>query len=680
MKKKITALFLAVTMILSLTACDSNHASLDSQGSDLLTDSTTQGEALSDSENEALSKTKEGLKIALNGENEVTITLNDEAVGKLAQNAESNLRILLQEEGASEFECESEIYISNNSWNLLRFTNKDTDECEIIVDGSSEGVIYDTTCTLTISRVGICSYFDTIEQYRILFTDANNENFQTTLASGFISDVLCVNTKEQQHILQAMFPDEETIKFKIYGEEAKTSFYNYEQMRINIYESEKQINADNPCPSVEFIVEAASENTGEGRIYAIAYSQGEGGTGHVIEENSNNSEGRTLGTDYGVVMKYRNESIGEYVKPEYLYELYLGNDKVETGKISDIIVTEEYTNIPAIPDTFPTNDMDGEYFTPATDDYVITMVTYPEVPFFDFEFGRDQGGNPIYAPKSNHMSAMKVVKMTSYDEFGIVDERSKTIYDNDADAMSAFCNRQTWLDASSLQLNETMEDPAIIKLFDEYNEDYFSSRIQAGEYLGRFENVMYFIGNGTFGNSSLSSELIPLENPTYESDGLATMDYPYEYDFADLSRGHSFIMDDTGTLVQYASKNIADTIDYKAESEKYNTVPDSWQEHPYASYLPELPSGVTVDFIEGLTINETNLALYTDANGCTREQAENYMEAFQNMEYENEIVEQRYEVDDDYEYMLVRFLEGNIRILVSWRVEEQRLYIYADKN
>jgi len=79
--KKLLSLLLSIMLLASmLTGCVEKTESLDS---DLLIDSTAQGEAMSDSENEALSQTKEGLQITLNGENEATITLNDEAIGEL---------------------------------------------------------------------------------------------------------------------------------------------------------------------------------------------------------------------------------------------------------------------------------------------------------------------------------------------------------------------------------------------------------------------------------------------------------------------------------------------------------------------------------------------------------------------------------------------------------------------
>ena len=190
------------------------------------------------------------------------------------------------------------------------------------------------------------------------------------------------------------------------------------------------------------------------------------------------------------------------------------------------------------------------------------------------------------------------------------------------------------------------------------------------EYIGHSEHTRYFVYDYLF-NSQL-----------YDF-----FDWGTNADYSDFQYSSNEITE--GTLqdsilpyrtYSYEQNPNATKINYEEERVKYKTAPDTWQEHPYVFYLPEIPSGISVDYVEGLTINETNLALCTEVNGCTMEQAENYIEAFSNMKYENEIVERRYEEKDDYEYKLMRFLEGNIRILISWRVEEQRLFIYVDKD
>ena len=501
--KKLLSLLLSIMLLTSiLTGCGEKT---ESQDSDLLTDSSAQGEVGSDSENEALSQSKEGLQITLNGENEAKITLNDEAIGQLGKNTESNLRILLQGEGATEFESESEIYISSISWHLLHFTNKDTGECEIIVDGSSEGVFSETNCTITMSKMGICSYFDNIENYRIVFTDANKENLQTTVASGKLSDVLCTNSNEQQHILQAIFQNDETIKLKIYGDEAKTSFYNHEDIRLAIYESEEQVNADNPCPSLEITAGAAIEDSGEGRAYAGVLSQDGSRTGHDLGEDSAYPEGRTLGTDYGVVMKYKNQSIGEYVKPEYLYELYFGNDKIEVGKIRDIFVEEEYTNIPAIPNEFVSGDEYDTWFVPVTDNYKIIEIVQEDNQFGSPCWYQRMGGWVYGSEEPYFNEDVKTVYLLSFDEFGLVDSKMKVIYESETALQSdIYYNLEDYIVAEVLTGVNQPDDSLITTEFVEscdkevFNNYSIDNGTFTYEYLGHSERVRYLSYNYSF--------------------------------------------------------------------------------------------------------------------------------------------------------------------------------------
>ena len=676
--KKLLSLLLSIMLLASmLTGCVEKTESLDS---DLLIDSTAQGEAMSDSENEALFQTKEGLQITLNGENEATITLNDEAIGELDSTTLGDEGQLINEINVYFSSENEEFFVSLNiidkHFNIYAESPDAQEPLWNHSDNDLDANRTDKSFSVTINQVGIASVIKQCSEYKIEFNTFEPWECKV-LAEGSISEIL--SEGENQQLLQVIFPNDETIKFKVYGEEAKTSFYNYEQMRINIYESEKQINADNPCPSVEFRVEAASENTGEGRIYAIGYSQDESGTGQVIAEDSNNSEGRTLGTDYGVVMKYKNENIREYVKPEYLYELYLGNDKVETGKVSDIFVEDEYTNIPAIPTEFISGDEYDTWFVPVTDNYKIIEIVQE-----DNQFGTpcwyQRMGRWVYGSEEPYFNEdVKTVYLLSFDEFGVVDSKMKIMYESETALQSdIYANLGDYIVAETLTGVNEPDDSIITsefvescdkEVFDNYT---INSNIVTYEYIGHSEHTRYL----SYHSSSFESELFGIYYW-----GVTNTDYSdFQYSSNEITEGTLQDIILPYRTYSYQQNPNAATINLEEERKNYNTAPNTWQEHPYVSYLPEIPSEITVKYVEGLTINETNLALCTEVGGCTREQAENYIEAFSNMKYENEIVELRFEVEDDSEHWLVRYLEGNIRILISWRIEEQRLFIYADKD
>lgn len=676
-------------MVLSLAACDGSSTSLESQGGDLLTDSTVQGEAMLESESEVLSQTEEGLRITLNGENEAVLILKSKSIGILDSVKEGDSGRILNEICIT-FESKDGSYyiqadIVDTSFTIYKINN-DTDESEwyFSSDEYTDELREERTedsCTIKIRQPGIAKDFSECTSFRAEFIPYEESGVVEILAEGNVSDVLSEGEKQQR--LQVFLPDEDTVKFKIYGEEAKTSFYNYENMRIDIYETEEQMNADNPCPSLEITVGAAHEDSGEGGAYAIVPSQDGSRTAYDLGEDSAYSEGQTLGTDYGVVMKYNNENIMEYVKPEYLYELYFGNNKVEVGKINDIIIENEYTSIPAIPEEFVSGDEYDSWFVPVTDNYRIIGVnqtfSYGTPGWYDTGLWKyDNIGSVVN-------EYVKTVYLLSLDEFEIIDAKIKVIYESATGLKADLLRHTGFLGAENLSSSgrdEPDDSLVTIEALDPLDKEEFTNMFYdttTTDYLGHTEKVRYFWYNYIYEHEHIYRSLAG-----FDPWGVAEAYYTdLQYNNKQIIEGtyQSYQFDAAIPYISYSYEQNPDIItDYEEERAKYNTAPDNWQEHPYTSYLPQIPSGITVDYAEGNTINETNLALCTEDNGCTKEQAESYLEAFSNIEYENEIVELRTEVTDDYEHMLIRHLKGNIRILIFWRVEEQKLFIYVDKQ
>ena len=378
--KKLLSLLLSIMLLASLfTGCGEKT---ESQDSDLLTDISTQGKAMSDSENEVLTQPREGLQITLNGENEATITLNDEAIGEIDSTTQGDEGQLINEinvylsSGDEEF-CVS-LNITDKHFNIYAESLDAQEPLWNHSDNDMDANRTDKSFSVTINQVGIASVIKQCSEYKIEFNTFEPWECKV-LAEGSISDILVEG--ENQQLLQAMFPDDETIKFEIYGEEAKSLFYNYENIRIDIYESEEQINADNPCPSLEF--EIGQESNGYRLVTASSRISQENDFLQDLAGGYSTDKGLAVGAEYGVAIKYTYENISDLVMPEYIYELYFGNNEVETGIIADILSEEKTGENSGITDIIPVHEIDSDFFVPDTNEYSVTVIEMPNILMFE---------------------------------------------------------------------------------------------------------------------------------------------------------------------------------------------------------------------------------------------------------------------------------------------------------
>lgn len=627
----------------------------------------------------------EGLHIILNGENEATFTLNEERIGELDSCMQGDSEQILNE---INIELTSEdknhqvsIALQDNHFNIYASKTEEQQNVNLwdFSDYEIDAERTDKSFSVTISQLGIASVVKQCTNYAIRFCTIEPWNIET-ITEGNVSDILSIG--ESQSILQVVFPTDETVKLKLYGEEAKTAFYNNTDVNVRIYETEEQMKDVTDLGIAQFSLCALNTGLehGAGEIYQI----GNDGMYHNIDDIESSAHGTTIATNYGVAMKCSYSSIKELLPEDYYYKLYIGEEVVEQGMVGDVLTMEKY-DIPPIPDVFPVNSKDSEYFTPETDNYVIAMATYPVVQIYDYGFSRGPYGNLVYAPMDGHLGAITVVALISYDEFGVINQKNKIIYDTDADAMTAVAYRLDWLEADTLTGDESTDSAVIAQFFDELDQKYFANLISEGRYDGHYGNVRYYEGDwGNGATAGFSGGVGISEDVKYDEQGFYKESIEYDYNYDDFSIGQSTIYTDTADFVQYESKpNIGEsTPNYAEEKSNYNTntAPSNWQDHPYAAYFPEIPDDIVVSYGEGTNVNDEKLLLGTDTNGCTKEQAESYLEAFRKMEYENEIVDRRYEEMNDDEYILIRYLEGDIRLLVSWRADLQSLTINADKN
>ncbi len=508
-----------------------------------------------------------GLQIQLNGENEATITLADEAVGTL-----NSVKDTMETKGLYDISIslfsEDEAYQVNAMFDcedFFLFVKTPDSEEPLRKEHENFNVNRtDETVSFTICKVGIASIINQCSKYRAELITNGQEN-TNSIVEGNTVDILSDSEKQQN--LQVMLSEEDLVKFKIYEEDLKRMYYDDKAINIKIYET-----TESKDPLVDFGMFHSQIATGEGEVSGWFYNK-DGSIKELIDDFKETQKGgKVKGMDYGVVMKFRYEGISEYLKPDYTYRLYFDNQIIESGKISNIFIKEEYSNIPPIPDAFPVNDEDEQYFKPTTDNYIVSMTTYPSVPFYDFDFAIGQDGKKKYVPVGQHISPVKVVKLITFDEFGILEEKTKTIYSDEIDAMVAFTNQNTVIDASQLAGSEAIDSPEVKVIFDSKDNENISNLYKDSAYYGRYGAVRYFDGSKERVNGNWIGDHIYLFGDEYSTKETITSEIEYNYQVFDFSKNNVGTREDNATMIVSGNREKTEPIDYEAEYKKYNTI------------------------------------------------------------------------------------------------------------
>lgn len=676
-----------VILISALTGCGGiNESSNNNTFTNVLQ------EAVQVAENVSVEGTESDsiFQITPNGNHKTTVTLTDEAVGELHKNEDSSLRIQFH----LDEEVVSEINIYSDAWNMIHIVNQDTRECEGVVDGMWENPNTDQVVLFTIEQMDIVTLFKTFDKYSILFTDAENEMLQTEIANGNMEDIFGASgSKDEEnpkHDIQIVFNDDSIVKFKVYGEEAKTAFYNYDTISVRLYEnSEQQI-------SKFYIMDfSVSHKNAQGQRMVIGSSitPDINRDGHDMETGDGYNN-LSVASDYGVAMKYECDNISNLVGNTRIYELYIGDELMCMGYVDDAVTEMEYS-ISSIPDVFPTDSMDDKYFLPDTDSYRVIMM---EVPYMiDIPVWYRRAGVLVYGANEDNLEyhTATMIMLESYDEFGLLTVKTKIVYEDDMQATYAGADSGNIILNPVPRISEPDDSLTTEELIDSFSQSELYDNPSYSHwysYLGCFDNVKYFVENI---DAISTYDALPIIPPiTYSSDERwykhqrdDSIFDNLQFELKEVVQSSETIHADyttTGEEVDFeykittysSSESAGNSINYEEEAVKYNTAPENWKEHPYASFFPELPQGVTLKYLPDQTINDETLSLYTGENGCTREQALEYIDELRNIEYE----ELRYEVENDDEVQLVLVVRDNIFVGAYWRKDEQSMSVYTFKE
>ncbi|HKM33984.1 MAG TPA: hypothetical protein VJY54_04480 [Lachnospiraceae bacterium] len=605
-------------------------------------------------------------QITLNGDNETVFTLTHEAVGKLESIQDGDTWKSVNEIYVDLFSDNGEdsisISIREDNFYICEWIS---DEASWYYDSHNDGQVQPewngNTVIAKVNHLGIADTVNKYTEYRVvLFNLESREN--ETLEEGKVADIISTGDIDLQTLnsLQIVIYDNNTVKFKIYGEEAKAGFYNYKNIYIRLYQESKHENGEKQSPTIEFRQEQFNVDTGRGKVWALSFTKEDDGMvyGHNLSDNDLN--GVSAAADYGVAMKYEGEGISNDVKNTSEYEVYVGDDLLCMGHVDDAIIENEFDTVPSIPGEFRSGDTDDNCFVPTTDNYKVLEVT-----FRDHQFGTagwyQRMGTWVYGAEEPYFNEdVKVIYLISFDEIGIADSKMKIVYESSEGLLSdLFINFPQYIIAEALTgVNEPDDSIITTEFVESIDKEVFDFTANESngftyEYLGHSDNARYYCYEHVWGTGEL---------PTIVSWGFyGNMKYT---DFQYISNEIMEEMWDEYPIRTYSSK--ADS-SYEEEAAQYNTAPVDWHDHPYASYLPELPQGMTVDYAPR---NDEELNLGTN---CTREQALEFIGNMRRIEH----TEIRHKTESDEEIVYIIGVGDGIYIGANWRSDFQHMSIFG---
>lgn len=586
--KRVIVISLFIFLLL-VVGCGSNKINIPNQ-------QDTKGEETE----QDIKETENAFEVVTHGNNEITITITDEAFKNLQKESlDNHINVYFRRDD----EIIVNMWIAANGWSMYPEYDgeeiNDEGQWNINQDNFTP-ILEGDKWSVTLQQINIVDILSGCNIYEVIYND-DDYTKSYMIADGAVTDILEEGEASLDNSVEIVFEDDNTVKFKVYGENAKTAFYNFDNIEIRFYENTEQQNINRYINSFSVGQLFAS---GDRSVYGCEYTVENDNviTGHDIGE-SDNINGLSVASSYGVAMKYDHSNIEDIIKDSYLYELYIGNERVSIGNVMDSVVQEEYSITP-IPDVFPVNDMDSEYFTPNTDDYHIIMMEIPYV--IDTPVWYERMGILVYGSnrfREPEEKTATVVMLESYDEFGVLSVKTKIIYNDYVDALYAGTDSGAIILEPNPQIFEPDDSLITEELLDDFAYDNTYARFCEGitdpeyAYLGRFDNVKYFLESYFVTNTF---EFTPYDYPisAMTNCSLATSSSLGNsvYDDLQFKAGevlnyseivHDGINSDNPDYIgnecdveymitTYSSKEIQDEISYEEASEEYNTAPDNW--------------------------------------------------------------------------------------------------------
>ncbi len=606
MKKKLALILSAVMLTMTLAACgegedredDGKSGSKTGKVTDVAVDSKPSGP----------------FQIELYGENKAVITFTHEKVLEVLNNKEREGKFLdFRFIGGDEQKLSSSLNM--NEWTLCP-QNFDGSEPEWFAFVPRHMYIEKgSTVSCVINRPGVCAYFRECEFVQIGFYDGN---IKDDLKWSVILDCelsSCMKEIETSQIVEVFIENPDRVGVKINSTEAALMLKEVGLLSLELY---KEDTMEGAGADMTFQMDTNSGDEDYFRAYGgvrVPYSDGYTNE-PFLDEYGGYYQATGYYTDYGITFLFDNVGIEELINGHFTYKLIGGLEnktEFESGYVQDMISEKSYYEIESMPDIFPKNAEDAEYFFPTTDKYMLAVIDVPNFSLYETDWFT-QGGEVGYEVlNSLYEVPVKIVYIESYDaENYVVDLKVKMIFPTAEDAMHTPLQQWDRVYASDI-LGVNQKDDSILDIWSQQRFSAFDN------FSCRADNTLYFnqINNSSgFYYRGYDENLGALRTAEYTDGYYRTTEKITCYD----NNGDSiteYTLDKP--IVAYRSDGGID-----------------WRSHPYIQYAPPFPAGSSVRLDGNYTPNKYQINLEVD---CTLEQARAYIEVVKRSGFNIEVYE-----------------------------------------
>lgn len=502
------------------------------------------------------------------GNNKIEILLND-----------SNIHNVLSDDSYTKFifihflkngELKTTINIKGYEWSFMHYDNIDISSNNQMPDvylcnQNNPFVVDSDTLSFEIDHIDILSLFLDADRYVVSYWDPAFDASET-LEEGEVSSIL--TQKEAEEKISFNYIDDNQVIITISSKEiiSRVNTEGYYDLKLLFY-----------LPGASMFEHSYELSISANLEYTVS-------SFNIIETNYEDDD-NGFRTYYNKIIQSEN-AISKIVDDKILIQLKCNKVKALLSSIekldlyknnygnNELLLSESYKNAceieqpieqyaSLIPEVFESNKWDGKYFYPLTDDFVITMIEMPLTTTLGYAYGIFDG-REVYAPASSYEAPLKIICITSYNEFGIVDYRTKIIYKDLYEAMTAPADRLDFLSTEDFTGEQKHDDKVRAEFFEALDQEFFGTSSQNQnsliiypyEYFGHFDYIRYF-------KSPLSSIRFMYNFPPYETydkdsdynqDGFIYDTKDYQYDFPDFTISQSIMRESKAKVTSYYSK------------------------------------------------------------------------------------------------------------------------------
>lgn len=508
------------------------------------------------------------LQILNFGNNKVKFLLND-----------SNIHNVLSDDSYSKIifihflkdgELKTTINIKGFEWSFMHYdkidisSNNQMPDVHLYNQNNPFGVESDTLF-FEIVHSDILSLLLDADRYVVSYWDPAFD-VSETLEEGEVSSIL--TQKEAEEKISFNYIDDNQVIITISSKQIiskvnKEDYYDLKLLfylpRASMFEHSYELsilaNLEHTASSFNFIELNYEDDANGSRTYNNKIIQSETANAKIVDD-------KIL-----IQLKYENiKGLLSSIEKLDLSKNNFGNN--------ELLLSESYKNAceidqpldqyaSLIPDVFESNKWDGKYFYPLTDDFIISMIEIPLSTTLEYAYGRSDG-REIYAPANSYEAPLKIICITSYNEFGIVDYRTKIIYKDLYEAMTAPASRLDYLSTENFTGDQKHDDKIRAEFFEALDQEFFGTPSQNQnslasypyEYFGHFDNIRYFKSPlSSIGSIYNFPPYVTYDKDSgYNQDGFLYETKDYHYDFPDFTISQSVMRESKAKVTSYYSK------------------------------------------------------------------------------------------------------------------------------